>query len=226
MTTVVVCGMPAEKSILTGALNPGTLILSGTDKLNLPKLAGKKCTRLVSMGLCGGLSPDLKVGAVALATAVVDKQGTWSNCDLDWNVRATALAGRAGIQLHAVPYYSSGLFDEADESPQRAALLAKYGAHAIDDETRYVAAEAFRRGIPFNVVRPLSDAFDDNLPLLARGKVMNADGSPNAGYLASALGQDQGENAESIFTVIAHYDTSKKVLESLAKALAFVIAGD
>ena len=39
----------------------------------------------------------------------------------------------SGIVPHVVPYYSSGLFDEADTADQRAAMYKKYGAHAIDD---------------------------------------------------------------------------------------------
>lgn len=226
MPAVVLCGMPDEKRILSAALSPKTLVLSGTDKLDLGNLVPADCTRLVCMGVCGGLSPDMKVPDIALATRVTDQAGTWADCDLDWNTRATMVAGRAGIVLHPVPYYSSGLFDEADAPGQRAALFAKTGAHAIDDETRFVVAEAHRRNVPFNVVRPLSDAADDNLPLMARGKIMNADGSPNISYLLSVLGEDQGTESESVFTVVSHYRQSLDALEALSAALSFLIAGE
>jgi hypothetical protein len=224
MTTVVLCGMPDEVRVLTNALHPGTLILSGTDKLNLPKLVPDTCTRLVCTGVCGGLAPDLVVPDIALATAVIDHAGTGMPTDPDWNKAATFYAARAGLTLHPVPYYSSGLFDEADTVGQRAAMFKKYGTHAIDDESRYVVAEAVRRKIPFNVVRPLSDDYRDTLPLMARGKIMNPDGSANIPYLFSALGQDQGNGAESVFTVAANYHKSLEALEALAKALASLIA--
>lgn len=222
MTTVVLCGMPSEKDILSKAF-PGTLILSGTDKLNLPRLIPDTCTRIISMGLCGGLSPDLSVPDVALATAVIDHAGAGMPTDPDWNEAAIKAASKAGITLHLVPYYSSGLFDEADTVDQRAAMFKRYGTHAIDDESRFVVAEAVRRKVPFNVVRPLSDDYRDTLPLMARGKIMNSDGSANLAYLFAALGQDQGEGAESVFTVAANYRRSLEVLEALAKALAGVI---
>ncbi len=223
MTTVVLCGMPSEKETLAKAF-PGTLVLSGTDKLNLPGLIPDACTRIVSMGVCGGLSPDLSVPDVALATAVVDHAGAGMPTDPAWNASATAAARAAGIALHPVPYYSSGLFDEADTVDQRTAMYKRYGTHAIDDESRFVVAEAVRRKVPFNVVRPLSDDYRDTLPLMARGKIMNPDGSANIPYLLTALGQDQGEGAESVFTVAANYRRSLEVLEALAKALAGLIA--
>lgn len=70
MPTVVLCGMPSEKRILSRAL-PGVLVLSGTDKLQLPQLVPPDCTRIVSMGLCGGLSPELAVPDVAASVRII-----------------------------------------------------------------------------------------------------------------------------------------------------------
>ena len=226
MTAAIICGMPDEKRILTNALKPGTLILSGTDKLNLPKLVPANCTRLICAGVCGGLSPDLVVPDTAIASTVVDHAGDIAAADPKWNARAVAALTAAGIVPHVVPYYSSGLYDEADSETQRAAMFKKYGAHAIDDETRFVVAEAQRRQIPFNVVRPLSDDWRTTLPLLATGKIMNPDGSPNYGYFGWALGQDQGENSESVFKVFADVQRSFDALEAVAKALADLIASE
>ncbi len=225
MSTVVVCGMPSEKSRLTAAL-PGILVLSGTDKLNLQTLVPASCTRLISMGLCGGLSPDLAVPDCVCATSVVDKGEDKAIADGEFNARASVAFGLAGANLKGVPYYSSGLMNEANEANQRAAMFAKYGAHAIDDESRFVIAEAQRRGIPFNVLRSVSDAWNDNLPLLAVGSIMNADGSPNIPYLLSALGQNQdvdGQPSESVFTVAMHYGQSLQALTNLVGVLAPII---
>ena len=223
MTTVVVCGMPDELRVLTRALAPGTLILSGTDKLSLPKLVPDTCTRLVCMGVCGGLSPDLVVPDIALATAVIDHAGAGMPTDPEWNKAAISAASKVGLILHPVPYYSSGLFDEADTEQQRAAMFKKYGAHAIDDESRFVVAEAVRRGVPFNVVRPLSDDWSETLPLSATGAIMNKDGSADIEYLLRTLGQDQGADSVSLFRVALDYGKSLDALESLAKTLATLI---
>jgi hypothetical protein len=225
MTTVVQCGMPDEFRVLTTMFGTGTLVLNGSDKFYLSNrdVLPAACTRLVCMGVAGGLSPDLVVPDVAVASTVVDHAGDTASADAAWNARAVAALTASGIVPHVVPYYSSGLFDEADTADQRAAMYKKYGAHAIDDETRYVVAEAARRGIPFNVVRPLSDDYRDTLPLMARGKIMNPDGSTNLAFLLSALGQDQGAGSESVFTVADHYRQSITALEAVAKALANLV---
>jgi Phosphorylase superfamily len=227
MTAVIVCGMPDEKRVLTAALKPGTVILSGTDKLSLDAKIPASCTRIISMGLCGGLSPELVVPQVALATTVSHKHGIAAIADFEWNERAAAAAARADITLHPVAYYSDGLQNEANTPEQRAALFAKYGVHAIDDETRFVVAEAMQdTRLPFNVVRPLSDDYSAKLPLLATGNIMNPDGSPNMAYLISVLGQDQGENSESVVKVMDDYRRSLDALEKVAKAFADLIASE
>jgi hypothetical protein len=224
MTAVIVCGMPDEKRVLTNALWPGTLILSGTDKLNLPKLIPTSCTRIISMGLCGGLAQGLSVADTAVAVTVVDQAGSMATTDEAWNKRAIVAASIHLITLHEVPYYSSGIMDEADSQIQRAAMFKKYGAHAIDDETRYVVAEAAARNIPFNVVRPLSDDWTETLPLSATGAIMNKDGSADIEYLLRSLGQNQGLDSVSLFRVATDYSKSLNALEAVAKALTDLIA--
>lgn len=226
MTAVIVCGMPDERRILQNALKPGTLILSGADKLNLATLVPASCTRLIGLGVCGGLSPRLTVPQVAMATTVSHKTGPAALTDFAWNERAAAAGQAAGITLHPVAYYSDGLQNEANDPDQRAKLFAKYGADAIDDELRFVVAEAQRRNIPFNSVRPLSDDYRAKLPLLATGNVMNADGSANIPWLLTALGQDQGEGSESVFKVMSDYESSLNALEDVARALANLIANE
>jgi len=56
------------------------------------------------------------------------------------------------------------------------------------------------------------------------GATVCPDGSPNLAYLATALGEDQGEGSESVFQVAADYKRSLDALEALAKALAPLIA--
>ena len=146
--------------------------------------------------------------------------------DPGWNQAAISYATKVGLKLHPVPYYSSGLFDEADTKEQRAFLFKRYGVHAIDDESRYVVAEAVRRGIPFNVVRPLSDDWRETLPLSSTGPIMNKDGSANIDYLLRSIGQDQGQDSVSLFQVATDYGKSLDALEALAKALADLIRGE
>jgi|HubBroStandDraft_3_1064219.scaffolds.fasta_scaffold53121_2 hypothetical protein len=225
MSVVVHCGMPDEFRVLTKALKPGTLILSGAAKLNLPTLVPPTCTRLLGMGVAGGLSPHMVVPDVAMAAMIFRKTGPAYPADGAWNARAMAAARKTGITLHPVDYYSDGLQNEANDPQQRAALFKQYGVEAIDDELRFTVAEAQRRGIPVNCVRPLSDDYRAKLPPLATGQSLNPDGSPNLAHLATALGEDD-QGSESVLKVMADYSASLDALEAVAKALASLIASE
>lgn len=216
--TVLLCGMPEEKEVLASAL-PGRLILSGTDKLNLPTLVPRECTRIVSIGLCGGLARltnyDNDIGAIVLASALLDKHKDLDLPDSAWNTAAQA----ALPSSVAVTYYSSGLFDEADSAQQRADMFAKYGTMAIDDESRYAAALAASRAIAFNVLRSVSDDYSETLPLAATGAIMNKDGTANIGYLLWSLGQNNAPDSVSLFKVALDFKKSLDALEVAAKAV-------
>jgi hypothetical protein len=195
MSVVLLAGMPEEYSVLSKVF-PDLLVLYGTAKMNLPALVPPDCTRIVSMGLCGGLAPTtpgipLGVGNCVTASAVVDQGALVSMPDQSWNERMMAAAKAANIVVSPVPYYSSGLLDQADNTSQRAHLFAKYGAMAIDDETRYAAAwAAAKPGRSFNVLRSISDDWTESLPLSATGAILNRDGSVNISYLLWSLGQN------------------------------------
>lgn len=186
MGVVFLCGMPKEKEVIQGCF-PGFLVLSGTDKLNLPALVPDNAKRIVVSGLFGGLAPGIPVGGICAASSIVDQAGDVFACDQEWNSRVLHAGKAAGYQFGVVPWYSSGVLDQADTRGQRAAIFKKYGAHAIDDEAQFAVAEARRRGIPCNDLRSCSDDWTETLPLAARGPIMNCDGSPNVGYLLSEL---------------------------------------
>lgn len=225
--TVIVCGMPQEKAVLTAAL-PGLLILSGTDKLHLPELVPTDCTRIVSMGLCGGLArlapqPN-DIGVIVAANKLVDQASDADYPDLRWLAQVQIAAATHQISIISCPYYSSGILDQADSAAQRAAIFAKYGTRAIDDESRYVAALAKQRGIPFNVLRSVSDDWSETLPLSATGAIMNKDGSADLGYLLWSLGQNQGAGSVDLFKIAMDFKKSLDALEAVAAAAHEVIA--
>lgn len=190
---VLLCGMPEEKEVLAGCF-PNALVLSGTDKLNLPALVPPDCTRIVVSGLFGGLAPGIPVGGICLAATIVDQAGSVYVCDVAWNDRVLEAAANAGLKFGCVSWYSSGVLDQADTAPQRTALLARYGAKAIDDEARFaVALAAQRPGLSVVDFRSCSDDWTETLPLAARGAIMSANGSADIAYLLSQLGANPGQ---------------------------------
>jgi hypothetical protein len=130
-----------------------------------------------------------------------------------------ATAARGGATVKPCSYYSSGILDEADTVPERAAMFAKYGAQIIDDESRYVAAEAARRNIAFNIFRSLSDDYQETIPLAATGAIMNADGSANISYLLGSLAKDPSQ-IPLLFQVAKDFKTSLDALTNTATAVS------
>lgn len=232
MRLVVLCGMPSEKAVLEAAL-PGVMVLSGADKNDLAALVPADATHFASCGLFGGLSPTIQVADVVAASTVSDGAGHAWTADAAWTaaavdaIRATPVdAGPAYPQVPAWaeraaarPWYSSGVMDQADAAPQRAALLAATGAWAIDDETVFLAALAARRGLPFVVVRACSDDASETLPLAVRGQIVNADGSPNLGYFLQQIFQESLGDTAQIPKIVAGFDASLAALAAAAPAV-------
>lgn len=216
MRTVILCGMPEEKAVLAKAL-PGILILSGTDKLNLPTLVPADCTMIVSAGLCGGLAPGLGIGAIVLAMRLLDQAGKVDVPDPAWVMNVARACATAGITAAQGAYYSSGILDQADTAPQRAVMFKSTGARAIDDESRYVAALAAQRQISFGVLRSVSDDWTETLPLAATGAIMNKDGSANLDYLLASLAKQPGQIPQ-LLKIAADFKTSLDTLGAAAAA--------
>jgi hypothetical protein len=218
MSTVILCGMPDEKRVLQSAL-PGLLVLSGTDKLNLPRLVPPDCSRIVVAGLFGGLAPGIKVGDVCIASTIVDKAGAAFACDAQWNDAIVAAGKAAGLTFTVAAWYSSGLWGEADTVEQRAAIFQRYGVAAVDDEARFAVALAVERGIACNDFRACSDDYAMTLPPEARGAIMNADGSPNVDYLMRTL---RLADVPALFQIADGYRRSLDALQAAARACAAV----
>lgn len=212
--TAFFCGMPDEAKVLARVF-PGRLILSGTDKLNLPTLVPATVTRLVVSGLFGGLAPGIPVGGICLAKTIIDQAGTIFTCDATWNARVLAAGHVAGYTFGVVPWYSSGILDQADTAAQRAAIFRKCGAQAIDDEARYAVALAQARpGMIVNEIRSCSDDWTESLPLAATGPIMNKDGSANLDYLFRSIAAEPAYETVDLGKIGIDYATSLSTLET------------
>ena len=129
-------------------------------------LLGQGVNALVSFGFAGGLDPALRPGTVIIPAAVLS-EGTLYKAD-------AALAERfGGLTGHCL---MAGTAVAADAATKRQ-LRAITQAHAIDLESGSVARVAVAHGLPFVVVRAISDPAEAGLPpaaLLAldrRGRV-------------------------------------------------------
>ena len=108
---------------------------------------------LLSFGLCGGLDPALKPGALLVPGTVLTD-----------GVRYTANAGLAAPFGGLTPHVLLGAGRVAASAEAKRALRAATGAAGIDLESGAVARVATLAGRPFAVARAVCDAADQDLP--------------------------------------------------------------
>ncbi|MCX8091351.1 MAG: hypothetical protein N3I86_10565 [Verrucomicrobiae bacterium] len=120
-----------------------------------------------SCGFAGALDPGWSVGTVGFTT--------------DHDALRTAL-----LNAGAVPMRFLSLDRVAATAAEKAALRARTGADAVEMESAALQAICRTRNIPFAVVRAISDAATENLPL-DFNRVLRASGHVDFGRLLMAL---------------------------------------
>jgi len=113
---------------------------------------------VVGIGVAGGLSRDLRAGALVAAREVRDRSGSPCAAHAGF-VRAAVAAGA----VEAVAVSTPGLAATVDEKRALAAICPGVSA-VVDLESGAWAREACRRGVPFGILRVVSDAWDEELP--------------------------------------------------------------
>ncbi len=170
-TLLVVVGMVSEARIVAG---PGTtVVISGgrTDTLEdrlraalTPGISG-----LVSFGVCGGLDPGLTAGDLII-----------NSSNLGWRDRLSLGLPEASC---GQVIGSATMVGSAGE---KSALRRETGANAVDMETHIVTRVAVALGLPFAVIRAVSDPADHALPRAAMAG-LKADGRPDIGAVLGAV---------------------------------------
>jgi adenosylhomocysteine nucleosidase len=124
-------------------------------------LAGGPVDGLIVIGVAGALSAGLPSGALVVGSRVIDEGGRSFAADVD-QVAAVARAtgGRPGVVV------SAGRIADSPSEKQRLARLADVGAGAavVDLESATYLAAATAAGVPWLVLRSVSDTADEALP--------------------------------------------------------------
>ena len=115
------------------------------------------CRGLISFGIAGGLSPDLRPGMCVVGSTIVSETRRVST-DRNWS--------RALLQLipDAVHGTIAGVPEITAHPEAKRALYARTGALAVDNESHVVASVAAARGLPMAAVRVVMDPADRELP--------------------------------------------------------------
>ncbi len=163
---LIVTGLVQEAKIAAG---PGmTVICSSSDPAQLRTLLADfdpaTVRGVISFGVAGGLDPELKSGAVVVATEVVAGNSRWAASE----VLSDELIAGAGVGRQKV--FRGGLVGvEKVVTGQagKAALRSEFGAAAVDMESHIAAQFAAKAGLPFAALRVVSDPASRALPEIA-----------------------------------------------------------
>ena len=149
----------------------------GTDALRRALNDGP--TVVLSFGLCGGLDPDLAPGDLVIG-AHVRSGGRKFAADADWMARLTRAFPSAAVGGIA------GSDTIVGASDAKSALRAATGAIAADMESHRAAEMALEAGVPFAVLRAVSDGASESLPMCAQ-MGFRPDGSVDIGAVMRGL---------------------------------------
>lgn len=148
---------------------------------------------IISFGMAGALKPGLAIGDWIVARRLFGAVDTV--CDPDW---AAAFAGALpGARTGCI--YADGrmISDPAEKS----ALGTHHDADAADMESHVAAAFAAEHGLPFAIIRCISDRADHALPPAIRA-AMRPDGALNIKAILTALLRQPAQIPKLILTLI------------------------
>ncbi|MEX6506234.1 phosphorylase [Jiella sp. M17.18] len=164
---LVVSGLAAEARIAAGdgiltCAAPPAALAARLQAIDPADLHG-----VVSFGLCGGLVPAMRAGDLVLASAVLDRGVTYP-CD---QAAADRLGVRwAGSAMGGAPLHRGAMATAGEPVltvANKRRLSEALGAVAVDTESHLAARFAAEHGLPFVVLRAVSDTADRPLPPLA-----------------------------------------------------------
>jgi adenosylhomocysteine nucleosidase len=178
---LVATGLRREAQLLAG---PDLIIVAGGgDRERLAaalEAEAANASGIISIGLGGALTEDLKPGDWIVAREIVSAHTPVIATDAAWSARL--LAALPGARSESLLGSDTIV---ADAKAKREAH-AETGAAVVDMESHIAAEVAARHGLPFAAARVISDAADRSLPKAAQAG-MAADGSMDIGAVLRAL---------------------------------------
>ena len=162
MTIIAVTGLKREARIVAG---PGVKAIScggrqpGLER-KLKAAIGDGAQGIISVGICGGLSPGLAPGTCVIASEIVTKIER-IRPDSAWTARLRA----------RLPHAIAGPIASGDGlilgKAGKADLFAQTGAYAVDMESHVAARLARLHSVPFAALRTIADPATSDLPAVA-----------------------------------------------------------
>ena len=110
---------------------------------------------LISAGIAGGLTPDLKVGETIFPATIIDARDSSRH---ETSIKNARIASTPLAKTIIVSY------PEIASAEQKQKLGKAYGAHAVDMEGASVARAAEAHSLPFVAIKSISDDVNCELP--------------------------------------------------------------
>lgn len=170
------------------------VIGAGNSKLLMRRLkaVGPNVRGVISLGIAGALAPLPEVGDVVIASHVVAGYEHYA-CDPGWSrVLRTKLP-----EAHSVVI--AGVEAPAQHMGAKKDLFRETGAHAVDMESHVAARFAVERGIPFVVLRVISDDAHRTLPPAVLER-LSINGNPRYFAIMRSMLRERGQLRELIRT--------------------------
>jgi hopanoid-associated phosphorylase len=180
---LIVSGLRREAAIFAEAGMAAICGDAATLQGQLARLASSRPRAIISAGICGGLDPSLPRGTIILGTEVV--AGT-ETIETDAGILQILKPLLAGAGKPIAVGRLAGVATPALTLEAKAALRARTGAVAVDMESLIAGRFAMAHGLPFAIVRAVSDAADRDLPPLVLDAV-SADGRVNIAAVMAGL---------------------------------------
>jgi adenosylhomocysteine nucleosidase len=153
---IVVTGMAFEAGIAAG---PGVVVVTGgaANADDISAAVQRGCRGIISFGIAGGLTPDLKPGACIVARSIVTGDRKYHS-HREWFDR---LRSAIPDSIHAdIAGAEAPVCGPGDKRKMAVAT----GAVAVDMESAGSAIAAFKHKLPFAALRVVADPSHRSLP--------------------------------------------------------------
>ncbi len=161
----VVCGLQSEKDAFGPAGNRRYGVSGARPEraeTETRRLIAEGAQIILSVGLAGGLDPELEPGVLLLPDAVIEAGGARHDAD---PALLAELRGRLGADRRSGALYGSDAL--VDGVAHKARLFAGTNAAAVDMESHRAARAAAQAGLPFAMIRAVADPASRALPRTA-----------------------------------------------------------
>ena len=186
---LVITGLQREAQIAAGD-GVMTVCSGGSRSILSQWLAGIEPPRggVLSFGLAGGLAPDMRSGDLVLASHVFE-QSERHDVHTDW-LSNIVLASQSEMRVRhgGITGHDVVIARAAD----KAALHADSGALAVDMESHIAALYARKHGLPFAIIRVISDPVTRSLPPLA-SDALKPDGNIDISKVLKGIARSPGQ---------------------------------